>query len=649
MALAERGRGILVDARIHGLAATFGAPLIGAAITLWLVIPTLMPGVGTWDTAEFQAVGPVLGTGHPTGYPAYVVLGWIGSHLLPFGEPAYRMNLLQAILAAVAVAAVIAIVAILTRRRLIALAAGLLLCWQKEFWSLATHADYHMFHVALVGLIFVALLLWERRRVTDGATDGATEGGSGGPKGEEVSLEGRWLLAATALYGVVIAWAGLRLAIPIAWLIEAWIAVLVLVLAGEAFMRERRARATRADAAPPTASDSTASPASTRRWRRFSIAGDGWLAIAALIYGVAVANHGLAWLLPPAIGLFVLAVDPLVLLRWRTVIVALAVLAATIVLLYAEMPIRAAMNAPLVYDHPNTVSGFKYVVFAEQFGFSNPWNDLAHKSAATVDLLAGWLGPLGLMAAGGLITSLIRRPRFVVLSGGAAVVTAFFAQSYVNADLNRYYLVPLFVAICWVGLFAADMVSAAAWLSDQVARVKVQDIWSRRTVLGLEAIAALVLVFTTAGVVPERQQQQSAAHPGGVSESKDTGYDTWMRRVLAPPDRGGLPENAVLESWWSASTTLWYGQKALGLRPDVLIIDDSTRKNDHIGAHGEVWDVFDTYLGKRPVFADRFDGGCDGLRALSTIYDIQPTDLPGIHQIASRTSQDQLPPCDPVR
>ena len=37
-----------------------------------------MPGVGFWDTAEFQAVPPLLGTLHPTGFPAYAILGWLG-------------------------------------------------------------------------------------------------------------------------------------------------------------------------------------------------------------------------------------------------------------------------------------------------------------------------------------------------------------------------------------------------------------------------------------------------------------------------------------------------------------------------------------------------------------------------------------------
>jgi hypothetical protein len=122
-----------------------------------------------------------------------------------------------------------------------------------------------------------------------------------------------------------------------------------------------------------------------------------------------------------------------------------------------------------------------------------------------------------------------------------------------------------------------------------------------------------------------------------------------MRTVLAPADQGGLPENSVIMSWWSVSTTLWYGQKAAGLRPDILVVADATRKNGHIGVSGEVWDVFDVYLGSRPVFTDRFQGGCDGIEKLKTAFDIKPTALRDIYQVVGRLQPYvALPPCDPA-
>ena len=70
-------------------------------VALVLYVPRLLPDVGFWDTGEFQAIGPVLGTAHPTGYPTYTLTAWLGSVVLqPFGNEAYRANLLSALLMA---------------------------------------------------------------------------------------------------------------------------------------------------------------------------------------------------------------------------------------------------------------------------------------------------------------------------------------------------------------------------------------------------------------------------------------------------------------------------------------------------------------------------------------------------------------------
>lgn len=545
------------------------APAAAAALTLLLIVPTVAPGVLSWDTAEFQTVGPVLGTAHPTGYPSYVILGWLASIVLqPFGDPAYRMNLLQAILAAVAVAGTVGVIQVLTGRRLIALATGLILTCSQLFWRLSTHADPHMFHVALVAILFVVLLAWDR----------------------QVHSE---------------------------------------------------------------------DPDAVRR-------ADRWLVVAACIYGVAVANHSLALLLPPAIGLFVLVADWRIVFRPRTIAACAAVLAGTTAVLFSELPIRAAMDAPLVYGHPDTWSGFQYVVLAEQFrgSLSDPFGDLPTKAGQVLDLFTGWLGPLAMLAAVGFGTSLVRRPRYVILSGLSAVVTCGFAASYANADIQRYYLLPLLVVFTWIGLGAADLVALFGWIAAEVGRRATADRSaptsgagetpeagespkaspapselgpdstprSRRLDTGLagwaviaaEIVVAAAIAFSAVNVVSERQLPQSGTNPGGVSQANDTSNSAWLNAVLAPADKGGLPENSVIMSWWSASTTLWYGQKVLGMRPDLYIIDDSTRVDDNLGT---VQDVFNRYLGNRPVFTIRIDGGVDGMVALSQEYDIETYDL----------------------
>ena len=43
------------------------------------------------------------GFAHPTGYPLYLMLGWLWTHLVPIRDPAFRMNLFSALWGGVAV------------------------------------------------------------------------------------------------------------------------------------------------------------------------------------------------------------------------------------------------------------------------------------------------------------------------------------------------------------------------------------------------------------------------------------------------------------------------------------------------------------------------------------------------------------------
>jgi hypothetical protein len=590
----DRARAILARLRRPGLDRRFAAaalaPLIGAVATLVLVIPTIAPGVisqAAGDSAEFQTVAWVLGTAHPTGYPSYVILGFIASHLFPFGDPAYRMNLLQAFLGAAAIAGAVALVQVMTRMRWVALATGLLLLIMPTFstvavpfpasgmvqstpvfWRLSTYADPHMFHLALVAAIFLALVVWERRRTSE-------------------------------------------------------------------------------------------DPEQNRR-------ADRWLVAAACLYGVALANHSLTMMLAPGIGLFVLAVAPRIVLQWKLILTSAAVLAITAILFWLELPIRAAMHAPLVYAHPDTWNGFMYVVTGQQFGGIPPTigDDLENKFSLVMNLLSSWLGPLGYVAVFGLATSIIKRPRYFLLSVLGAAMTAGFAAAYANSDLERYFLVPAFVAFTFVGLGIADAISLGVWVADGVrtrfARHEASDgrpaagnlaagslaadetyfdslRWQAATAVMVEAFVVVAILASSVTLVPTRQSVP-AANPGGVSMSDQIYRDAWMRAVLATPEQGGLPANSVIVSNWYDSTTLWYGQKVEGLRPDVYIVDDTMRvpAGDNLG---QVWDVIDSYLGQRPVFLLRFTWNCDGMDNLAKFYKLADYSLPNGYSIKQVTAK----------
>ena len=68
-----------------------------------LYVHTLAPSILPADSGEFQLVAQVLGIAHPPGYPPDLLLGKLAT-LIPLRDAAYRVNLLSAIIAALAVA-----------------------------------------------------------------------------------------------------------------------------------------------------------------------------------------------------------------------------------------------------------------------------------------------------------------------------------------------------------------------------------------------------------------------------------------------------------------------------------------------------------------------------------------------------------------
>ena len=149
----------------------------------------LMPGLGYWDTAEYQAVGPLLGTAHPTGFPTWVILAWIASIVLqPFGDPAFRMNLLAAICLGAAAGTTVILARTLTRSTALGVLAGLGLGLAPAAWAIGTHAETHALHLAIAAALLCLLVGWEDR-----ARD---------PDPERQARADRWLVAAAFVFGL---------------------------------------------------------------------------------------------------------------------------------------------------------------------------------------------------------------------------------------------------------------------------------------------------------------------------------------------------------------------------------------------------------------------------------------------------------------
>jgi hypothetical protein len=122
----------------------------------------------------------------------------------------------------------------------------------------------------------------------------------------------------------------------------------------------------------------------------------------------------------------------------------------------------------------------------------------------------------------------------------------------------------------------------------------------------VELVAALLLVGPTLAALPSRAAE--------VDRSDDRSAQDWLDETLAT-----LRPDAVVVSWWDYSTALWYAQLIEGRRRDVSVIDDRTRLDEHLG---EVTDVIDANLGRRPVYLIRLPSDLPALAERYRLEDV---------------------------
>lgn len=137
------------------LAAAFGAFL--------LYLCTLGPTITGEDSGEFVVGAYALGIPHPPGYPLYCMVGHLFTWL-PFGEVAWRVNLMSACFGAAAVSLLTLIAIHLTRNRFAAFAAALALACSREFWAQSVIAEVYSMHAFFFALCLLLLLLWNASR-----------------------------------------------------------------------------------------------------------------------------------------------------------------------------------------------------------------------------------------------------------------------------------------------------------------------------------------------------------------------------------------------------------------------------------------------------------------------------------------------------
>lgn len=146
--------------------------LVGAAlflIPLFIYLRTIAPSVAYLfdDSLEFQLLASRMAIAHPTGYPLYSILIKLATYL-PFGDVAFRVNLVSAFSAAGAIVFIYLAAREIANRffqannpigeilvRAPAVIAALIFAFGETFWSQAILAEVYTLQA-----LFTAIILW---------------------------------------------------------------------------------------------------------------------------------------------------------------------------------------------------------------------------------------------------------------------------------------------------------------------------------------------------------------------------------------------------------------------------------------------------------------------------------------------------------
>jgi len=153
----------------------------------------------------------------------------------------------------------------------------------------------------------------------------------------------------------------------------------------------------------------------------------------------------------------------------------------------------------------------------------------------------------------------------------AGFVPLYWACTWVNGDVNRYFIAPLL----------------ACWLLVALALDK------------LPKPAARAAALVPLALVP--------LHFAHLDRSGDHAGEQFAHAVLAD-----LPPRAAVFTVWVDATPLWYTRYVEGQRPDVRVVDDSEVVLDH---QGDLARAIEAVRQERPVFVLHPDSDAAWVRA----------------------------------
>jgi len=232
-------------------------------------------------------------------------------------------------------------------------------------------------------------------------------------------------------------------------------------------------------------------------------------------------------------------------------------------------------------------------VFAEQFHnlfdpLANPFANFDFKwTEAEAILERQFVGPGWLIAAVGASILAARDLRAFVFFAFLVATDVVYSMNFGDGDIARYYMLAALVGAVCIGVAVSALAAQAGRAVAEASRRSFGCGGRRRA-----AVAAGVLVLALAGLLPG--SSLLSLYPERAEQGSNRDADRWVASV-----QEALPPDAVVISWWSYSTPLWYHRWVLAERPDVKIIDERNILDD---GYGTIDGAITAFLGRRPVY-----------------------------------------------
>jgi hypothetical protein len=159
-------------------------------------------------------------------------------------------------------------------------------------------------------------------------------------------------------------------------------------------------------------------------------------------------------------------------------------------------------------------------------------------------------------------------------------------MNFRDGDIDRYYMTTVVATAPMLGVAVASVAAAFARAGAEITRRTMGRVGRRRAAsFAGGALLLLMAVLPAASLVSLYRTRD---------QSQNYDADRWVESVYA-----ALPRDAVVMSWWSYSTPLWYHRWVLGERPDVTIVDERNILDDD---YGSLFLAVRSFYPERPVY-----------------------------------------------